>query len=66
MVATRYSGLVERETGIEPATLCLGSRCSTAELLPLTLRLGLGARTVKPRAQAPDTDVGGRVKRAVS
>ena len=27
---------VERETGIEPATLCLGSRCSTTELLPLT------------------------------
>jgi hypothetical protein len=26
---------LERETGIEPATLCLGSRCSTAELLPL-------------------------------
>ena len=24
----------ERETGLEPATLCLGSRCSTAELLP--------------------------------
>jgi len=21
--------LVERETGLEPATLCLGSRCST-------------------------------------
>ena len=24
----------ERETGFEPATLCLGSRCSTPELLP--------------------------------
>jgi hypothetical protein len=24
----------ERETGLEPATLCLGSRCSTTELLP--------------------------------
>jgi hypothetical protein len=23
---------LERETGIEPATLCLGSRCSTTEL----------------------------------
>ena len=32
-------GRVERETGIEPATLCLGSRCSTTELLPLTPRL---------------------------
>ena len=30
---------LERETGIEPATLCLGSRCSTTELLPLTPRL---------------------------
>ena len=26
---------MERETGFEPATLGLGSRCSTAELLPL-------------------------------
>ena len=25
---------MERKTGIEPATLCLGSRCSTAEPLP--------------------------------
>ena len=25
---------MERETGFEPATTCLGSRCSTAELLP--------------------------------
>ena len=28
----------ERETGLEPATLCLGSRCSTAELLPRECR----------------------------
>ncbi len=27
--------LLERETRIELATLCLGSRCSTTELLPL-------------------------------
>ena len=27
--------IVERETGIEPATTGLGSRCSTIELLPL-------------------------------
>ncbi len=26
---------VERERGVEPPTLCLGSRCSAAELLPL-------------------------------
>ena len=26
---------LERETGIEPATLCLEGRCSTTELLPL-------------------------------
>jgi hypothetical protein len=26
---------MERETGIEPATTGLGSRCSTIELLPL-------------------------------
>ena len=25
---------MERETGLEPATLCLGSRCSTTELFP--------------------------------
>ena len=25
---------MERETGFEPATFCLGSRCSTPELLP--------------------------------
>ncbi len=25
---------LERETGFEPATTCLGSRCSTTELLP--------------------------------
>ena len=27
-------GLVERETGLEPATLALARRCSTAELFP--------------------------------
>ena len=27
--------ILERETGIEPATPGLGSRCSTIELLPL-------------------------------
>ena len=26
---------MERETGLEPATFCLGSRYSTTELLPL-------------------------------
>ncbi len=31
---TLAKSCLERETGIEPATLCLGSRCSTAELLP--------------------------------
>ena len=29
-----YTSKMERETGLEPATLCLGSRCSTTELLP--------------------------------
>ncbi len=28
-------GLLERETGLEPATLALARRCSTTELLPL-------------------------------
>jgi hypothetical protein len=28
---------MERETGIEPATLCLEGRCSTTELLPLAV-----------------------------
>ena len=33
--STKYFVLeMERETGFEPATTCLGSRCSTAELLP--------------------------------
>ena len=27
---------LERETGLEPATFCLGSRYSTTELLPLS------------------------------
>jgi hypothetical protein len=31
--------ILERETGIEPATNGLGSRYSTIELLPLHLRL---------------------------
>jgi hypothetical protein len=30
---------LERETGLEPATLCLGSRCSTTELLPPLWRM---------------------------
>ena len=34
-LANRQKSYLERETGIEPATLCLGSRCSTTELLPL-------------------------------
>ena len=29
---------LEREKGLEPSTLCLGSRCSTTELLPLAPR----------------------------
>src|SRR2546422_10171367 len=33
---------LERETGIEPATLCLGSRCSTAELLPPATHYAMG------------------------
>ncbi len=31
-----FSFLMERETGLEPATFCLGSKHSTTELLPLT------------------------------
>ena len=31
---TEASKIMERETGFEPATFCLGSRYSTAELLP--------------------------------
>ena len=33
--AFAISGLVEREKGFEPSALCLGSRCSAPELLPL-------------------------------
>lgn len=32
-----FDGVVERETGIEPATNGLGSRYSTIELLPLDI-----------------------------
>ena len=35
---------LERETGFEPATFCLGSRCSTPELLPPALWDGRAAR----------------------
>ena len=31
----KQESYLERETGIEPATLCLEGRCSTTELLPL-------------------------------
>ena len=38
-ISARLSGASsERETGVEPATLGLGSRCSTTELLPRTAR----------------------------
>ena len=32
-------GMVERETGFEPATPCLEGRHSTTELLPLAIRI---------------------------
>ena len=35
------TGLLERETGFEPATPCLEGRHSTAELLPLAYRLSI-------------------------
>jgi hypothetical protein len=38
--------LLERETGIEPATTGLGSRCSTIELLP---RSRITDETIIPR-----------------
>ena len=38
---------MERETRIELATLCLGSKCSTTELLPLLyMRISGAPRTV--------------------
>ena len=37
MVLTITGKIMERETGIEPATLCLEGRCSTTELLPLAV-----------------------------
>ena len=37
---------MERETGFEPATFCLGSRCSTPELLPLAVVGGVSAAQV--------------------
>lgn len=30
-------GWLEREKGLEPSTICMASRCSTTELLPLGL-----------------------------
>ncbi len=37
---------LERETGFEPATFCLGSRCSTPELLPLAVVGGVSVAQV--------------------
>ena len=37
---------MERETGFEPATFCLGSRCSTPELLPLAVVWGVSVAQV--------------------
>ena len=37
---------MERETGFEPATFCLGSRCSTPELLPLAVVGGVSVAQV--------------------
>ncbi len=40
ILAARASiSYLERETGLEPATLCLGSRCSTTELVPACQRI---------------------------
>ena len=36
-------GDLERETGLEPATLALARRCSTTELLPLKYLLSISA-----------------------
>ena len=46
----RTLAVLERETGIEPATNGLGSRYSTIELLPLRLQLycGRGVRAARP------------------
>lgn len=42
-----YMGELERETGIEPATFSLATRCSTSELFP---RYGMvGIRGLEPR-----------------
>ena len=35
LLAVHKGGYLERETGLEPATLALARRCSTTELLPL-------------------------------
>ena len=34
----QFESFLERETGIEPATLCLGSKCSTTKLIPFAFR----------------------------
>ena len=53
------SKINERETGVEPATLGLGSRCSTTELLPRCDEAGRtttgspGAIRFPPGARAP-------------
>ena len=44
--------MLERETGIEPATSGLGSRRSTAELLPLAHRSVASLTPPKTRSQS--------------
>jgi hypothetical protein len=42
-----YGKDLERETGFEPATTCLGSRCSTTELLPHTIHIDIQSGTAR-------------------
>ena len=54
----RASRFLERETGVEPATLGLGSRCSTTELLPLASGI-LHPRRVEATAAGGDAPAAG-------
>ena len=65
--------IVERETGIEPSTPGLGSRCSTIELLPLacsndntTAHVILAARHQRSSERGPNSRIEGPIVTATA
>jgi hypothetical protein len=51
---------LERETGLEPATLALARRCSTTELLPLNYSVSIAARRPGGQSMPPSPKSHGR------